>query len=67
MVIIRRELKFCPECGSTNIYWASGLPQLWSIWECRDCGYRGTLIIEDSGLAMKIREKYLKERHNKYG
>jgi len=55
-------IKFCPKCGSTNVYWASGLPQLWSVWECRDCGYRGSLIIEDGKLAEKIRGKYLRER-----
>jgi len=53
-------LKFCPKCGSAEVYWASGLPQLWSIWECKDCGYRGALVVEDSELATKIRERYLK-------
>jgi len=56
---------FCPKCGSTNIFWASGLPQLWSIWECRDCGYRGAFIIEDSKLAQKIRKEHLKQRKAK--
>jgi len=55
-----KKLKFCPKCGSSDIFWASGLPQLWSIWECKECGYRGALIIEDSKLATKIRENYLK-------
>jgi len=53
---------FCPRCGSTNIFWASGLPQFWSIWECRDCGYRGAFIVEDSKLASKIREEYIKKK-----
>lgn len=53
-------MKFCPKCGSAEIYWASGLPQLWSIWECKECGYRGALVIEDSELATKIRQRYLK-------
>jgi len=53
-------LKFCPKCGSAEVCWASGLPQLWSIWECKECGYRGALVIEDSELATKIRERYLK-------
>jgi len=56
----KERVKFCPKCGSTNIQWASGLPQLWSIWECKDCGYRGAFIVEDSKLAKKIREKFLK-------
>jgi len=55
-----KKLKFCPKCGSTRIYWASGLPQLWSIWECKECGYRGAFVIEDSESAAKIRERYLK-------
>jgi len=56
----RKKLKFCPKCGSAKIYWASGLPQLWSLWECKECGYRGALVIEDGELAAKIRERYLK-------
>ena len=60
-----KRIFFCPKCGSTNIFWASGLPQLWSIWECRDCGYRGAFIIEDSKLAQKIRKEYLKQRKAK--
>jgi len=57
----RKGVKFCPKCGSINIFWASGLPQLWSIWECRDCGYRGALVLEDSKLAEKLREDYAKK------
>ena len=30
-------VKFCPRCGSDNIEWV--LPQTWSKWECRNCGY----------------------------
>ncbi len=51
---------FCPRCGSEDVYWASGLPQLWSLWECRNCGYRGPLIIENGKLASKISEEFLK-------
>jgi len=58
----RKKVVFCPKCGSKNIFWASGLPQLWSLWECRDCGYRGAFIVEDSELAEKIREEYLKNK-----
>lgn len=52
-------LKFCPICGSPNIEWV--LPQTWSKWQCRDCGYIGALVIEDGEIAEKIREKYLKK------
>jgi len=54
----KRSLKFCPKCGSANVFWASGLPQLWSVWECRNCGYRGALILEDSKLAEKLSKEY---------
>ncbi|MCP8310349.1 MAG: hypothetical protein L6N94_02485 [Candidatus Methylarchaceae archaeon HK01M] len=57
----KRVMKFCPRCGSTDIFWASGLPHLWGLWECRECGYRGPFIIEDGKLARKIREDYLKK------
>jgi predicted RNA-binding Zn-ribbon protein involved in translation (DUF1610 family) len=54
----RRAITFCPKCGSTDVFWASGLPQLWSIWECRNCGYRGALILKDGKLAEKLEENY---------
>jgi predicted RNA-binding Zn-ribbon protein involved in translation (DUF1610 family) len=57
----KRRIKFCPRCGSINLFWASGLPQLWSIWECKHCGYRGALVLEDSILAEKLREDYAKK------
>ena len=53
-------MRFCPICGSTNIDWF--LPQDWSRWECKDCGYIGALIIEDGEMADKIREEYLKNK-----
>lgn len=54
----KRGVKFCPMCGSTSVFWASGLPHLWSVWECKDCGYRGAFIVRDGKLAEKIREDY---------
>ena len=57
-----KRVKFCPKCGSTDVFWASGLPQLWSTWECRRCGYRGPLILEDSEMAAKLREDYSKKK-----
>jgi len=38
--------------------WASGLPQLWSIWECKKCGYRGALVIEDVELAETLEQRH---------
>jgi len=53
-------MKFCPRCGSKNIEWV--LPQDWSKWECKDCGYIGVFVIEDGVIADKIREEYVKKR-----
>ena len=55
-------VKFCPKCGSTDVFWAQGLPQLWSLWECKNCGYRGALILEDGNLAVKLREEWEKNK-----
>jgi predicted RNA-binding Zn-ribbon protein involved in translation (DUF1610 family) len=57
----KRGVRFCPKCGSTEIYWARGLPQLWSMWECRNCGYYGAFIVEDGLLSKKIQEEYAKK------
>ncbi len=56
-----KRVKFCPKCGSKNIFWAQGLAQLWSIWECRNCGYYGAFIVEDGKLAEKLQEEYSKK------
>jgi predicted nucleic-acid-binding Zn-ribbon protein len=56
-----KKTRFCPKCGSTNVFYASGLPQLWSLWDCRNCGYRGALILEDSKLAVKLRREWIKK------
>jgi predicted RNA-binding Zn-ribbon protein involved in translation (DUF1610 family) len=53
--------KFCPKCGSTEVFWAQGLPQLWSLWQCRNCGYHGPVILEDGKTAEKIQEKRKKQ------
>ena len=57
---VKRSALSCPKCGSTNLFWASGLTNLWSIWECRNCGYRGAFILRDSEMVQKIRENYAK-------
>ena len=53
-------MKFCPKCGSENIDWV--LPQTWSKYECKDCGYIGAFIIEDGEMADEIRVEYLKNK-----
>jgi len=58
--------KFCPKCGSTNIFWASGLPQFWSLWKCKKCGYQGALVLEDSKLAVKLRKEWNEKSREKY-
>jgi len=55
---VLKRTKYCPRCGSAKVFWAQGLPQLWSIWDCQNCGYRGALIIEDGKLASRIRKDY---------
>ena len=61
----KRGVRFCPRCGSTEIYWARGLPQLWSMWECRNCGYYGAFIVEDGKMSKKLQEEYAKKRPHK--
>ncbi len=51
-------MKFCPNCGSKNIDWV--LPQTWSKYECKDCGYVGVFIIDDGKIAEEIKKEYLK-------
>lgn len=53
-------VKFCPRCGSKNVDWV--LPQTWSKWECKNCGWTGVFIIEDGEMAEEIRKKYLKNQ-----
>ncbi|RLF28769.1 MAG: hypothetical protein DRN05_03270 [Thermoplasmata archaeon] len=58
-----KNMRFCPICGSPNIDWV--LPQDWSRWKCKECGYIGTLIVEDGKIADEIRKEYLKKHVNK--
>jgi len=38
-----RAAKICPQCGSPNIV---SLFWLGDIYECRNCGYRGPIVIK---------------------
>jgi ribosomal protein S27AE len=58
---VRREKTFCPRCGSIDVFWASGLPQIWSVRKCRNCRYRGSFIVIDGKLANKLREEYARK------
>lgn len=53
-----RALKFCPKCGSTDVFWEQGMPQFWSLWQCRNCGYHGAFILENGNLAVKLQEEW---------
>ncbi|MFQ6129366.1 MAG: hypothetical protein ACE5OT_00980 [Candidatus Hadarchaeaceae archaeon] len=59
------EVICCPRCGSSKLKPASGFPHLWSLYDCQECGYRGSLIIEDGRLARKIRKRWLEEQEKK--
>jgi len=61
----KRRVKFCPRCGSAEIHWARGLPQLWSIYECNNCGYHGAFIVEDGQMSKKLQEEYAKKHLHK--
>jgi DNA-directed RNA polymerase subunit M len=54
-------VKFCPKCGSTDVFWAQGMPQFWSLWQCRNCGYHGALILADGTLATKLQKEWEKK------
>jgi rubredoxin len=53
-------MRFCPRCGSKNIDWI--LPQDWSKWECKECGYVGAFIVEDGNIADEIKKEYQKKK-----
>jgi DNA-directed RNA polymerase subunit M len=58
----RFSVKFCPNCGSTDVFWAQGMPQFWSLWQCNNCGYRGPVILEDGNMAEKLQEEWKNKR-----
>ncbi|MGC9516931.1 MAG: hypothetical protein ACP5C3_04440 [Methanomicrobiales archaeon] len=58
------KMKFCPNCGSSNIKWT--IPQMWSIWQCNTCGYTGAIVIEDKELAAEIKKNYCKDKDSEY-
>jgi len=53
-------VKYCPRCGSSNVEWV--LPQIWSKWRCKDCGYEGAFIVEDGEMAEEIKKEWEKKR-----
>jgi len=54
-------MKFCPKCGSENLNYE---PWLGEIYVCRDCGYRGVLVIEeDTEIADAIKKEFETEEN----
>jgi len=53
-------LQFCPECGSTRLYYFLGL-YAGHNYVCKDCGYQGPVIIEDGQISKELRKKKIKE------
>lgn len=56
-------VKHCPRCGSSDIEWV--LPQDWSKWHCRTCGYIGVLVVEDGELAEELKNEWDKNKLGK--
>ncbi|KXB07906.1 hypothetical protein AKJ58_01495 [candidate division MSBL1 archaeon SCGC-AAA385D11] len=51
---------FCPECGSSRLYYFLGL-KAGHIYVCKDCGYHGPVVIEGSEIAEELQRKRIKE------
>lgn len=49
-------IKICPRCGSSDIVWI--IPQNWSMWECNNCNYTGTIIEVEKNVQKKIMKKW---------
>ena len=48
-------MKYCPKCGSKNLNY---MPWLGELYECRDCSYKGPLVIEDGDIAEAIKNEF---------
>lgn len=55
---------FCPRCGSHRLYYFVGGRGGW-IYECKDCGYHGSVVIEDSQIAADLRKRWKRDLKNK--
>lgn len=55
--------KFCPRCGSPDVEWE--LPHTWSRWLCGNCGYLGSLILENEEMAVEVRKAWLEDKKGK--
>ncbi|MDG3547718.1 hypothetical protein [Methanobacterium formicicum] len=43
----------CPQCGSRK--YKLRIPET-SLWKCENCGYTGSVVIEDGNLERKVKE-----------
>ena len=60
-------MKICPMCGSKNLKY---MPWLGEIYECKDCGFRGSFVVEDGELVAAGREsekQWVEEERRKEG
>ncbi|MCD6414855.1 MAG: hypothetical protein J7L23_04500 [Candidatus Diapherotrites archaeon] len=57
---MEKEKKFCPVCGSTELIYGI-LGTTANYYECKNCGYRGPIIIQDGRLAEKLKDRYEKK------
>ena len=55
-------MKICPRCGSESLEYQ---PWLGEIYQCKDCGYRGSFIIEDGKLSKEIRKEFKRGKREK--
>ena len=58
---VNMEKKFCPVCGSTDMHYGIKYSTA-NYYECKHCGYRGPIIIQDGKLADKLKERYAQEQ-----
>jgi DNA-directed RNA polymerase subunit M len=52
--VVRIMAKRCPRCGSKDL---NQKPWLGELYECRECGYQGALVVEDGELADALGKK----------
>ncbi|BDZ69338.1 hypothetical protein [Methanobacterium ferruginis] len=52
----------CPRCGSKK--YKIHIPQT-GIWKCENCGYQGSVVIEDGNLEKQVKESKKMEKLQK--
>jgi transposase-like protein len=53
----------CPQCGSVNMI--KNVPDTDLGWICKNCGYRGTISVEDGNLEKQMKELKKMEKLNR--